>query len=167
MKLLFQKSSDNDPDPDSLSIEKLVFLCGPDSLKNDVFIEFSLKFENDITKLQDIFNVLPPDIFLRTNDYIDASIKFIENLMQNNYAYLKEGSIYFNVDQFVMKSHHYKKLTKNFPSINEKRSQHDFIIWKKGCQGEPIWPSPWGLGHPISSLQDSVMARFVLGMNNK
>ncbi len=120
MKLLFQKSSDNDPDPDSLSIEKLVFLCGPDSLKNDVFIEFSLKFENDITKLQDIFNVLPPDIFLRTNDYMDSSFKFIENLMQNNYAYLKEGSIYFDVDQFVMKNHHYKKLTKNFPFINEK-----------------------------------------------
>jgi cysteinyl-tRNA synthetase len=49
--------------------------------------------------------------------------------------------------------------------INEKRNQHDFIIWETGHQGEIIWPSPWGYRHPISSIQSSVMATVVLDMN--
>lgn len=54
-------------------------------------------------------NVLPPHAVTRVSEYVPEIVAFIEQIIKNNYAYESNGSVYFDVTQF-MKKHRYAKL---------------------------------------------------------
>ena len=124
-------------------------------------------------------NVLPADCLTRVSDYVPEIVDYIQKIIERNYAYESNGSVYFNVKQFdANPCHHYAKLVPEAfgdakalaegegdlsADGQEKRFENDFALWKKSKPGEPSWPSPWGTGRPGWHIECSVMASAILG----
>lgn len=105
---------------------------------------------------------------LVTNE-MDAIIDMIQTLIEKEYAYEVNGTVYFDTQKFEG----YGKLSKKNQeeleagsriAVNEeKKHPMDFVLWKPKKQGEPAWESPWGEGRPGWHIECSVMAKKYLG----
>jgi cysteinyl-tRNA synthetase len=54
-------------------------------------------------------NVLPADVLTRVSEYVPEIITFIEQIIQNGFAYESNSSVYFDTIRFH-KQHAYAKL---------------------------------------------------------
>ena len=104
----------------------------------------------------------------RATENIDEIIRFIEELIENQFAYVVEGDVFFD----VAKDAEYGKLTNRTAdsqlgeggeAASKKRSASDFALWKSAKPDEPNWPSPWGPGRPGWHIECSAMSRRLLG----
>lgn len=104
----------------------------------------------------------------RATENIDEIIRFIEELIEKDYAYAVDGDVFFD----VTKDADYGKLTNRTVESQQgegggaaakKRSSGDFALWKKAKSGEPFWASPWGDGRPGWHIECSAMSRRLLG----
>ncbi|MCI0712085.1 MAG: cysteine--tRNA ligase [Chloroflexi bacterium] len=114
-------------------------------------------------------NIKSATQYPRVTQLISEIIAFIQALVDNNYAYELNGSVYFR----VAKDDDYGKLSNR--SLNEARSgtraivdddkedEADFALWKAAKPGELSWESPWGPGRPGWHIECSVMCRELLG----
>lgn len=119
-------------------------------------------------------NVKPPSIEPRASGHIIEQIKMIREIIDNGYAYVVNGSVYFDVTKYS-KSNNYGKLsgrvlddllanTRVLEGQEEKRSPLDFALWKKAAPEHIMrWPSPWGEGFPGWHIECSVMSSKYLG----
>jgi len=111
-----------------------------------------------------------PDITPRASGHIIEQIALVEELMRRGYAYVVNGSVYFDVPKFIG----YGKLSgRSFEDMEagarvevnpEKRHPADFALWKR-AEPEHImqWPSPWGSGYPGWHIECSAMSMKYLG----
>lgn len=122
----------------------------------------------------DALNVKRPSIEPRASGHIIEQIAMIEKILDAGYAYVVNGSVYFDVMKYH-EEYHYGKLsgriledlmtnTRVLEGQDEKRNSVDFALWKK-AQPEHImrWPSPWSEGFPGWHLECSVMSTKYLG----
>ena len=129
---------------------------------------------NRYHKAMEALNVLPPSIEPHASGHIIEQIAFVQRILDAGYAYVSEGSVYFDVEKYN-KEHHYGKLsgrnidelletTRALDGQSEKRRSMDFALWKK-AQPEHImhWPSPWSEGFPGWHLECSAMGTKYLG----
>lgn len=110
-----------------------------------------------------------PDKEPKATEYIPKMIKFIELLIKKSCAYEANGDVYFDIRQ----AKNYGKLSnQNLDKMEigariapgeSKKDGLDFALWKKAKEGEPSWPSPWGLGRPGWHIECSVMSSDILG----
>ncbi|HHT9130653.1 MAG TPA: cysteine--tRNA ligase, partial [Candidatus Brocadiaceae bacterium] len=118
----------------------------------------------------DALNNKRPDISPRATAYIPEQIELVEKLIEKGYAYVSNGSVYFDVQKFK----EYGKLSGRKQEeldagarieINpEKRYPADFALWKKAEPGHIMrWKSPWGEGFPGWHLECSAMSMKYLG----
>ena len=118
----------------------------------------------------DALNNLRPDISPRATAHIPEQIELIEKLISKGYAYVSNGSVYFEVNKF----REYGKLSGRKQEeleagarieINpEKRNPNDFALWKKAEPAHIMrWKSPWGEGFPGWHLECSAMSMKYLG----
>lgn len=125
-------------------------------------------------KAMDALNVLPPSIEPHASGHIIEQIEFVQKILDNGYAYVSEGSVYFDVEKYA-KEHNYGKLsgrnidelletTRDLDGQSEKRRSCDFALWKK-AQPEHImrWSSPWSVGFPGWHMECSAMGCKYLG----
>jgi len=107
-----------------------------------------------------------PTHFIRATENISEMISFIENLLSNNFAYVVNGSVYFDsknskidYDKFVSNEEIHEDQN------SEKKFQSDFALWKawKKEDEEIFWDSPWGKGRPAWHTECSVIASNFLG----
>jgi cysteinyl-tRNA synthetase len=106
----------------------------------------------------------------KATDYIQDIIELIKSLISSNYAYIVNGSVYFNT---LKAKDYYQLLNKNnldyrqeTENLSEKRQAADFSLWKKSKDTEKIcdlFKSPWGLGRPGWHIECSCMIYKVLG----
>ncbi len=119
-------------------------------------------------------NVKPPSIEPRASGHIIEQIKMIEDILKNDFAYMVNGSVYFDVEKYS-KSHNYGKLSgrvledliansRELEGQEEKRNPLDFALWKNASPEHIMrWKSPWGEGFPGWHIECSVMSSKYLG----
>jgi len=118
-------------------------------------------------------NVRPPDYFPHATDIIAEIIHSVEDLIRAGVAYVKNGSVYYEVSrypEFGQLSHlpHSEMLPVanergNRPEDPNKRDPLDFVLWQAQAPGEPAWESSWGPGRPGWHIECSTMATKYLG----
>ncbi|GAB4331593.1 MAG: cysteine--tRNA ligase [Dehalococcoidia bacterium] len=114
-------------------------------------------------------NVLPATSYPRVSEKLPEIIRFIEGLIERDFAYVSEGDVYYR----VRKKPDYGKLShRNIDDLKSgaridpserKDDPLDFALWKAAKPGEPSWPSPWGPGRPGWHIECSAMALAELG----
>ena len=119
-------------------------------------------------------NVLPPSIEPHASGHIIEQIEYIKKILESGYAYVSEGSVYFDVPKYNA-DHHYGKLsgrnidellseTRALDGQSEKHHPADFALWKKAAPEHIMhWPSPWSEGFPGWHLECSTMGEKYLG----
>lgn len=119
-------------------------------------------------------NVLPPSIEPHASGHIIEQIAIVQKILDAGYAYVSNGSVYFDVEKYN-KDFHYGKLsgrniedlyetTRELDGQSEKRRSLDFALWKKASPGHIMhWPSPWSEGFPGWHLECSTMGTKYLG----
>ena len=125
-------------------------------------------------KAMDALNVLPPSIEPHASGHIIEQIEYIKKILDSGYAYISDGSVYFDVPKFN-KEHPYGKLsgrnidelyanTRTLDGQDQKHHPADFALWKKAAPEHIMhWPSPWSEGFPGWHLECSTMGEKYLG----
>ena len=118
----------------------------------------------------DALNIQRADIYPRATGEIPEMIEFIKDLLDKDYAYEVNGSIYFDVSKFpsygeLSPSAYSEESAGARIAVNpEKRNPRDFALWIRAPPEHLMkWPSPWGLGYPGWHLECSVMSQKYLG----
>ncbi|HYF13072.1 MAG TPA: cysteine--tRNA ligase [Candidatus Paceibacterota bacterium] len=103
----------------------------------------------------------------RASDYIKEQIALVKTLEEKGYAYKIDDGVYFDTSKF----RDYGKLGNinlenqregaRVEGSSEKRSSHDFVLWKSSK--ELGWPSPWGKGFPGWHIECTAMIFTLLG----
>ncbi|MCC8113008.1 MAG: cysteine--tRNA ligase [Bacteroidales bacterium] len=129
---------------------------------------------NRYHKAMEALNVLPPSIEPHASGHIIEQIEYIKKILEAGYAYVSEGSVYFDVPKFNQ-DYGYGKLsgrnieellatTRELDGQTEKRNPADFALWKKAAPEHIMhWPSPWSEGFPGWHLECSTMSEKYLG----
>jgi cysteinyl-tRNA synthetase len=120
------------------------------------------------------FNELPPSIEPTATGHICEQIEMIKTIIENGYAYVKDGTVYFDVEKYNTKFPYgqltNRKLeellegTRELHGQDEKKGRLDFALWIK-AKPETLmkWPSPWGWGFPGWHIECSAMSSKYLG----
>ena len=105
----------------------------------------------------------------KATEEIDGMVAMVQSLIEQGYAYEKNGTVYFRTRSFK----DYGKLSnKNLEEMEagkriavseEKEDPMDFVLWKPKKEGEPSWPSPWGDGRPGWHIECAVMSKKNIG----
>ena len=119
-------------------------------------------------------NVLPPNIEPRASGHIIEQIAMVRTILDRGYAYVSNGSVYFDVEAYNRKFR-YGKLsgrvledmmanTRDLDGQGDKRNPFDFALWKKAAPEHIMrWPSPWSDGFPGWHMECSAMSTRYLG----
>ena len=121
-----------------------------------------------------MMQVLPPSIEPQASGHIIEQLALIEKILQAGFAYVNNGSVYFDVLKYNG-TYPYGKLsgrvlddllsyTRELEGQTEKRNSFDFALWKKATPDHLMhWPSPWSEGYPGWHLECSAMSAKYLG----
>lgn len=126
-------------------------------LKNELEMFQKLKF-------------LKPDLMPRATEHIKEIIEQVEKIIENGYAYVVNGSVYFDVSKFK----DYGKLSRRkieqlkpgarVELKEEKQSPEDFALWIKAPHEHIMkWDSPWSVGFPGWHIEDTAIAMKYFG----
>ena len=123
-------------------------------------------YNEDMSKL----NVLQPDIQPKATEYISEMIDLIDELIEKDFAYEKEGHVLFHVPTYQ----NYGKLSNRnrkeqiagsrVEVAPFKKDPADFVLWKPSTDEQPGWDSPWGVGRPGWHTECSAMSKKTLGL---
>ena len=121
---------------------------------------FIKAYENDVSSLR----VRSADVKPKATEHIPQIIELVERLLENGYAYISDGDVYYDTTSFP----EYGRLTQQKQEDllagarvepgEKKRSPLDFVLWKQKKEGEPSWDSPWGEGRPGWHIECSAMS---------
>ena len=127
-------------------------------------------FFDDCSKL----NIRKPDVVSNATDNIDMYIKMITKLIEDGYAYLADGNVYFDTTKYA---DYYKLSGRNIDDLmvavredidedKAKKNPFDFGLWftnSKFNNQELQWDSPWGRGYPGWHIECSGISIKYLG----
>lgn len=136
----------------------------------EIVYKYNVKFQ----ELQRIYNMLPPSIEPTATAHIQEQIELIEQIIQNGFAYVVNGSVYFDVKAYSEKFNYgslsgrkVDELAEETRTLNAQDEKHffaDFALWKKANPDDmQIWRSPWGDGNPGWHIECTAMSTKYLG----
>ena len=137
-------------------------------------MELVQKYTNLYHWAMEQFNTIKPSIEPTATGHIVEQIGMIQQIIEAGYAYVSNGSVYFDVKKYAA-THEYGKLsgrviedlletTRELEGQEEKRDTADFALWKNAAPEHIMrWQSPWGLGFPGWHIECSAMATKYLG----
>jgi len=127
-------------------------------------------FKRDCEKL----NIKWPEHVSKATDNIDMYIKMITKLLEDGYAYISNGNVYFDTTKF---DKYYELSGRNSDDLlvavredikddEAKKNPFDFGLWftnSKFNNQEMQWDSPWGRGYPGWHIECSGISIKYLG----
>lgn len=129
--------------------------------------------------LQDMesLNWTLPNNYLLASENIESMIKLIQKLIDNGYAYSKNGSVYFDIykknDFGKLSGLNFEQMLKIAKEFEEdienpdKKNLLDITLWKAVSKNQPShipsFKSPYGLGRPGWHIECSAMSILTLG----
>ena len=136
----------------------------------EIVYKYNVKFQ----ELQRIYNMLAPSIEPTATGHIQEQIELIEQILENGFAYVVNGSVYFDVKKYsekyeygILSGRRVDELAEETRTLNaqdEKRFFADFALWKKANPEDmQIWRSPWGDGNPGWHIECTAMSTKYLG----
>ena len=139
-------------------------------------MEVAQKYTVGFHDMMKIFNTLPPSIEPRATGHILEQIEMVQSIIDRGFAYIRNGSVYFDTIKFAEKTGEYGKLSgrvieelisesrDNLKNQDEKNHPSDFAIWMKASDEHLMkWNSPWSVGFPGWHLECSAMSTKYLG----
>ncbi len=138
-------------------------------------MEIVQKYTVDFHKVLDTFNLLPPTIEPTATGHILEQIELTQKLLDKGFAYVSNGSVYFDVLEYNSHGLNYGELskrnieelfanTRDLDGQNEKKNPQDFALWKAASPAHIMrWNSPWGEGFPGWHLECTAMSTKYLG----
>ncbi len=146
--------------------DKIIKRANAEGLEcSEITEKFIKEFEIDFKNL----GLKPHDHNPRVTEYMPQIIEMIEGIIKNDKAYVKDGEVFYSIDDFK----DYGKLSKKkldelnagerVDIDNRKKNPFDFVLWKPAKAGEPSWDSPWGKGRPGWHIECSAMVKAILG----
>lgn len=137
-------------------------------------MEVVQKYTNTFHRNMRELNILPPSIEPRASGHIIEQQQLIRSILNNGYAYIVNGSVYFDVEKYNQKYNYGKLSGRNLDDIKtntrqlegqtEKKNSFDFALWKKATPEHIMrWPSEWSDGFPGWHLECSAMSNKYLG----
>lgn len=120
------------------------------------------------------YNFLSPSIEPTATGHILEQIEMIKEIISKGFAYVVNGSVYFDVLEYNKKGNYGilsgRKIedlihnTRTLDGQSDKKNPQDFALWKKADERHIMrWPSPWSDGFPGWHLECSVMSTKYLG----
>ena len=139
-------------------------------------MEVVQKYTNGFHEMMRIFNTKKPSIEPRATGHIIEQIEMVKQILDNGYAYEKNGSVYFDTVKYHEEKKSYGVLSgriiddllaesrDDLKNQSEKNHPSDFAIWMKASPDHMMkWNSPWSVGFPGWHLECSVMSTKYLG----
>ena len=138
-------------------------------------MEIVQKYTVDFHKVLEEFNLLPPTIEPTATGHILEQIELTQKLLDTGFAYVSNGSVYFDVLAYNAKGLNYGELskrniedlisnTRDLDGQSEKKNPPDFALWKGASPAHIMrWNSPWGPGFPGWHLECTAMSTKYLG----
>ncbi len=131
---------------------------------------YTIRYEEAMKRL----GVNPPSIEPRASGHIIEQIALVQKILDNGYAYVSNGSVYFDVAKYnkdykygVLSGRDIEEMISNTRELDgqgDKHSPYDFALWKKAAPEHIMhWPSPWSEGFPGWHLECSAMSAKYLG----
>lgn len=133
-------------------------------------------FINDISKLgidSSHFFEMP-----KATDYIEDMQELIKSIFDKGFAYISEGSVYFDVNKWRQADVYGKLFKIDFENFRagtridtdqyEREQASDFVLWKTKKEGEPFWDFEIDgqncTGRPGWHIECSAMEYKLLGL---
>ncbi|MEI7425700.1 MAG: cysteine--tRNA ligase [Candidatus Moraniibacteriota bacterium] len=127
-------------------------------------------YEDDFREVENRMNILPAQYFPHATAHIPQMIKLITTLIEKDFAYEKNGNVFFSVTKFPA----YGKLSGNtlenlkvgarLEEHPDKKNPWDFALWLKAPKEHLLkWESPWSIGYPGWHIECSAMSSEYLG----
>lgn len=142
-------------------------------------MELVQKYTNLFHWAMQQFNTLPPSIEPTATGHIVEQINMIQQIIADGYAYVVNGSVYFDVLKYntdfskigqpygILSGRNIEEqleTTRQLENQNEKRNKNDFALWKNAPPEHIMrWASPWGEGFPGWHIECSAMSTKYLG----
>ena len=100
--------------------------------------------------------------FERVSDYLQVMIDQVSLLVENGYAYLADGVVYFDTSKYPYygKLSHQSKRELSLRPLEltpNKKNLLDFALWRPVILEEGKWDSPWGRGSPGWHIEDTAV----------
>ncbi len=145
----------NITDVDDKIIDKAKELKQPESVITQEytkrFIDMSLAIGSSL-----------PDLMPKATQYVPQMIKYIGDLIDQGFAYVRPSGVYFRVtkvkDYGILSKQNMDKLNEGvrIKLVTEKENPRDFSVWKTTADGL-VFDSPWGKGRPGWHTECAVM----------
>jgi cysteinyl-tRNA synthetase len=129
----------------------------------------------------DCLGIRPADQYPRATAHIGDMVTLVERLVAAGHAYVREGSVYFDINSFPQ----YGRLSRiDFAGMRsgaglaereggidadeyDKQDARDFALWKAARDEDrkagAAWSTPWGEGRPGWHIECSAMSMAALG----
>lgn len=119
-------------------------------------------------------NIKRPEVIEKASNHIDTYIKMISKMLDDGYAYISNGNVYFDISKI---DNYYMLSGKNPDDLmvgvrdgveedSAKKNPYDFGLWFTSSKFENQdmkWDSPWGVGYPGWHIECSGIASEYLG----
>lgn len=136
----------------------------------EVVQRYTVDFHDILNK----FNLLPPSIEPTATGHIIEQINIIRKIIENGYAYVSNGSVYFDLAKYNQNYEYGELSHRKFEDMagnsrkldggSDKRSEQDFAMWKRADPEHLMrWPSSWSDGFPGWHTECTTMSTKYLG----